>query len=380
MSASRHVGINLLSLIPRMVGGAETAALGLLGELAQQRPAGHELSLFCLDSFVREHPEVAVRFNTKVLPINGHIRPLRVLGENSWLAAEARRSKIDVMHHMGNVIPPGCGVPGVVTIYDLQPFDIPENFSRVKTFYLRSVAPRSANRARAVITPSNFARNSVIDRFGIPPERVRIIHLGVEEPTSQMSIAEVRERYGIRGRWFVFNAVTSRHKNHEMLLRAFAKVAEKEPDVILVLTGGQGRAEETVRRDIESLGLSKRVLRPGRVPRPDLIGILRGAVALTFPSCYEGFGLPVVEAMSLGTPVLAADATALPEIVGDGGRLIDPTDVDAWAGAMLGLLDDEQERQQLIRMGLGRAQSFSWAAAAEQTFRVYRDVLGDVAS
>ncbi|WP_206779426.1 glycosyltransferase family 1 protein, partial [Frankia sp. EI5c] len=180
-------------------------------------------------------------------------------------------------------------------------------------------------------------------------------------------------------RWFVYSAVTTAHKNHGVLLRAFARVAEKEPDVMLVLTGGQATTEQEVRREIADLGLSDRVVRTGRIPRPDVIGILRGAVALTFPSRYEGFGLPVIEAMSLGTPVLAADATALPEIVGAAGRLVDPTDVEAWAEGMLALLDDDHERQHLIRAGLGRAQSFTWAATAAQTMRVYREALGAAA-
>ncbi|WP_154677102.1 glycosyltransferase family 4 protein [Parafrankia discariae] len=375
MAAVRRIGFNLLSVIPRMVGGAETAAVELLDELANQRPGDLEYVLFCLDGFPREHPDIVSRFDVRTLPVSGRARSLRVLAENSWLAAQARRSGIDLLHHLGNVLPPVPGVPGVVTVYDLQPFDLPGNFSRIKTAYLRAVAPGSARRARLVITPSEFARRSVIDRFGVDPARVRTVPLGAGAAGPGVPAAEAGRRYGLPGRWFAFNAVTAPHKNHATLLRAFAQVAEKEPEVSLVLTGGPAQTEDAVRGDIDRLGLAGRVVRTGRIPRADMIGILRGAVALTFPSRYEGFGLPVLEAMNLGTPVLAANATALPEVVGAGGRLLEPMDVDAWAQAMLELLGDDVARTRLIDAGRRRAAELSWATAAERTVEVYRDAL-----
>ena len=128
----------------------------------------------------------------------------------------------------------------------------------------------------------------------------------------------MQARYGLPRRWFVYPAVTWPHKNHELLIRAFATVAAQEHDVVLVLTGGEAQSEDQVRAQIAGTGLRGRAAH-GAHPRNDMLAIVRGAVALTFPSRYEGFGLPVLEAMSLGTPVLAGDAAALPEVVGDGG-------------------------------------------------------------
>jgi alpha-1,3-rhamnosyl/mannosyltransferase len=150
--------------------------------------------------------------------------------------------------------------------------------------------------------------------------------------------------------------------------------------VTLVLTGGEAQEEENVAELIDRLGLRGRIMRTGRIPRDDLLAILRGAVALTFPSRYEGFGLPVLEAMSLGTPVVAADTTALPEVVGDGGRLISPDDPEAWSDAMLELLADEPARAALAEAGRSRAAEFSWKATALQTIQVYRDALAGKAT
>jgi alpha-1,3-rhamnosyl/mannosyltransferase len=165
------------------------------------------------------------------------------------------------------------------------------------------------------------------------------------------------------------------HKNHAMLVRAFAKVAAKEHDVTLVLTGGEAQEEKPLAELVTHLGLGHRVLRTGRIPRRDLLAVVRGATALTFPSRYEGFGLPVLEAMSLGTPVIAAHTTALPEVVGDAGMLLSPDDHDAWAGAMQRLLDDEDERNRLAEAGRSHVEQFSWKSTAAKTIQVYRDAL-----
>jgi alpha-1,3-rhamnosyl/mannosyltransferase len=142
-----------------------------------------------------------------------------------------------------------------------------------------------------------------------------------------------------------------------------------------VLTGGEAQSEDRIRALIAGTGLRGRVRRTGRIARDDMLAIVRGAVALTFPSRYEGFGLPALEAMSLGTPVLAGNAASLPEVVDDAGRLIDPDDADAWGEAMLRLLHDGDERERLIAAGQARAAAFSWATTAGDTLAAYRDAV-----
>jgi alpha-1,3-rhamnosyl/mannosyltransferase len=370
-----RVGCNLLWLVPGRVGGSEEATVALLRQIAEQRPEDMEFVVYALDDFGAAYPDVVKLFPTRLAALTGRLKPLRVAAENSWLASETRKEGLDLVHHMNAVLPLVRRAPGVVTVHDLQPFDMPQNFHPVKRRYVQGSVPRSVRRAELVITPSEFVRQGIIDRFGVEPAKVRATLWGVDAPRSDLTVGEVQSRYGLSRRWFVLNAMTWPHKNHQMLVRAFAKVAHTEPDVTLVLTGGPAQEEKSVAELVTHLGLGNRVLRTGRIPRRDLLAVVRGATALTFPSRYEGFGLPVLEAMSLGTPVISSDAASLPEVVGDAGILLDPDDHDAWATAMLRLLSDDDERARLAEAGRSRVEQFSWKTTAAQTIQVYRDAL-----
>jgi alpha-1,3-rhamnosyl/mannosyltransferase len=375
-----RVGCNLLWLVPGRVGGSEEATVALLRNIAEQKPEDLDYVVFALNDFAAAYPDVAKLFPTRLAALTGRLKPLRVAAENTWLAGETARERLDLVHHMNAVMPANRKAPGVITVHDLQPFDMPENFHPVKRRYVHAGVPRSIRRAEKVVVPSEFVRQGIIDRFGTDPGKVVTTLWGVDAPRTDMTVAQVQGRYGLSPRWFVLNAVTWPHKNHATLVRAFAKVAAAQHDVTLVLTGGEAQEEENVADLIDRLGLRDRILRTGRIPRDDLLAILRGAVALTFPSRYEGFGLPVLEAMSLGTPVLAADTTALPEVVGGAGRLLSPDDPEAWADAMLELLADEPARAALAEAGRSRAAEFSWKATALQTIQVYRDALAGKAT
>jgi glycosyltransferase involved in cell wall biosynthesis len=372
-----RVGCNLLWLVPGTVGGSETAIVSLLREIGDHQPEDVELSLYVLDAFAATYPDLVDRVPTRTVPLTGRLKPLRVAAENTWLASQARRDALDLVHHLHGVLPLIGHSPGVLTIHDLQPFDMPDNFHPVKRAYMQRSIPRSVRKARVVITPSQFVRRGVIDRFDVAPDRVRAVAWGVDAPSAAVTVGEVQARYGLPRRWFVNNAVTWPHKNHDMLIRAFATVAAQEHDVMLVLTGGGAQAEQQIRAQIDRGGLRGRVRRTGRIRREDMLAIVRGAVALTFPSRYEGFGLPVLEAMSLGTPVLAGDAASLPEVIDRAGKLLDPDDANAWADAMLELLHDGDERERLTAAGLQRARAFSWAAAARDTLAAYRHAVAD---
>ena len=372
-----RVGCNLLWLVPGSVGGSETAIVSLLREIGDHQPEDVELSLYVLDAFAGTYPDLVERFPTRPVPLTGRLKPLRVAAENTWLASQAHRDGLDLVHHMNAVLPAVRRTAGIVTVHDLQPFDMPDNFHPVKRAYVQRSVPRSVRKSRLVLTPSEFVRGAIIDRFGVPPERVRATLWGVDPPSTDVAVGQVQARYGLPRRWFVYPAVTWPHKNHELLIRAFATVAAQEHDVVLVLTGGEAQSEDRVRAQIAGTGLRGRVRRTGLIPRRDMLAIVRGAVALTFPSRYEGFGLPVLEAMSLGTPVLAGDAAALPEVVGDAARLIATDDADAWGAAMLDLLQDGDERERLIAAGHQRVGAFSWATTARETLAAYRDAVAD---
>lgn len=365
------VGCNLLWLVPGMVGGTETATVSVLRQMAAEPPDGIEVSLYGLEPFGSAYPDVVESFPTRLVPLTGRFRPLRVVAENSWLA-RVTRDGLDLVHHMGGVLPMVRGVPGVVTVHDLQPFDMPENFEPAKRAYLQRSIPRSVRQAAGVVVPSEFVRRGIVDRFGVAPERVHLAGWGVEPPSSEVSVAQVQARYGLPRRWFVYPSFTWNHKNHALLLRAFAALVAREHDVTLVLTGGEGPAEQEVVDEITRLGLRSRVRRTGLIPRRDVMAIVRGALAMVFPSRYEGFGLPVLEAMSVGTPVLSSDAGALPEVAGGAAQVLPVHDAAAWTAAMNRMLEDGAERLRLAEAGRARAAGYTWARTAAQIVSAYR--------
>lgn len=371
MSTAR-VGVNLLWLVPGVVGGSEESTLATLRAIRGLAPADLDVHLFVLQPFVRAHPDVASAFTTSVLPLSGRSRAVRVGGESSWLAARARR--LDLVHHAGGTAPPVPSAPYVLTIHDLQPMERRATHGTLKRAYLSAVVPRSVRAARAVVVPSEFVRRTLLSRLDADPARVVVVPHGVET-TPATGTEALAERYGIDGPVVLYPAITYPHKNHAVLLDAFALVLRSTPDALLVLTGGRGGAEEEVRVRIDRLGLEDRVRRTGRIPAADLAGLYGMASVVAVPSRYEGFGLPAVEAMAYGTPVVAADATALPEVVGDAGIVVDPDDVAGWADALGRVLSDPEERRRLAAAGRDRAGRYTWEANATAVLDVYRGAL-----
>jgi alpha-1,3-rhamnosyl/mannosyltransferase len=259
----------------------------------------------------------------------------------------------------------------MVTIHDVQPLLMPGNFSPMKHAYLRWRLPASARRSRLVVTLTEHARSTVIDLLGARPERVVVVPPGFTLSRSEEPVGDPAVAYALDRPFFLFPAITYPHKNHRAVLDAFARVAQ-DHDVLLVLTGGEAQEEGAVREAVAELGIADRVRRVGRVPRGDLDWMLRHAVALTFPSRFEGFGLPVLEAMGNGCPVIAAAATALPEVVGPAGTLVEPDDVGSWAAAMTELLVDEDRRRWFIEAGFARTAEFRWGQAVDASLEAYR--------
>jgi glycosyltransferase involved in cell wall biosynthesis len=364
-----RVGVNLLYLKPGRVGGTEEYVTRLIHALEAHAADDVELTLFVNRRFSAAHPDIAAAHETVVAPISGDSPPVRIAIESSWLARETSRRPLDLVHHVANTIPQVRTRPAVVTLHDVQPLVRPQDFGRVKGTYLRTRLGPTVRRARTITTPTEYVRRLVIERLGVAEDRVVVVP--APAPDVDQSTAPVA-RSAPEGPFFLYPAITHRHKNHVTLLRAFAPVAADRPDVTLVLTGGRGEREDVVVAEIGRLGLDKRVRRPGRVGRVELNGLLRQAVALTFPSEHEGYGLPVTEAMALGCAVIASDTTALPEVVGGAGLLVPPHDVVGWTAAMTRLLDDEPEREALVAAGRERVRSLTPGESARRLVAAYR--------
>jgi glycosyltransferase involved in cell wall biosynthesis len=379
VTAPVQVGVNLLWMVPGEVGGSEEYTVRLLQALATHGHPGTELTVFVNRRTPVAHPELVAAHRAVVAPVSGGSRPFRVAAESTWLAVESRRRRLDVVHHAGGTMPPVRTVPGMVTIHDLQPLSHPERFGYLKRRYIALAAPRSLRSARLVLALSSFTADDVVERCGIDPARVRLVPAGVDDAgpdPAPARIAEVEARYGLAGRRVVlYPAITYAHKNHETLVRATASVVARHPDVVLVLTGGAGPTEELVAAAVTARGLTDHVRRAGRIPAADLDVLYRLAAVTAFPSAYEGFGLPVLEAMARGCPVVVADAGALPSVAGGAAEVVAAYDAPAWSDALLAVLDHPGHAAHLAAAGRRRAAEFRWSAAAGALHTAYLDAV-----
>lgn len=379
-SGSRRVGrtrvlVNLTWLVPGVVGGSEESVTDALRAMHDDDPDDIEVRLAVLSTFAAAHPDLAASFECSVLGLDGSSKPRRVLAEQTWLAAAARRYGADVVHHAGGVVPLVHPGEVVLTIQDLQPLDLPGNFSMMKRGYIAAMVGRSARAARVVCVPSRFTRSRVVELLRVPPERVRVVPWFPRPPARDAGHLEPSPgdlEVVPEGPFLLYPAITYPHKNHAVLLEAFAEVASAVPDATLVLAGGEASEEAAVRERIGRTDLRGRVRRTGRVPAAVLEQLYSRAAGVVVPSRYEGFGLPALEAMVRDVPVVVSSAGSLPEVA-RAEDLVDPDDVTGWAEAMqcvLGL--SEPERAGRAHAGRDRAAAFSAGTTASGLLDAYR--------
>ena len=362
---SPTIAVNLLWCVPGDVGGSEEYLVRQLLGLADEAAALAERCELCVvDGFAAAHPDLAERYRLRTAPFDGSSRARRILGETRWLRQITGAAALT--HHGGGTAPIGGHRPYVLTIHDLQYRAFPQNFSALKRVYFAVMMRRSARRARRIATPSEFVKRTVIEAFGVDPDVVDVVPHGVEPLTAITPAAELRRRYDLGdGPIVVYPAVTNPHKNHLLLVELLRGPWATEE--VTVVSCGQAAAAESVL----AAAPAGRVRRLGRVPAADRNGLVQMAAALVFPSLYEGFGAPLIEAMTLGTPILCSDAAAIPEVVGDAAVVRPPT-VEAWAD---GLDEVARRADELIAAGHRRAARFTAAISGRALAEVYRKAL-----
>ena len=358
-----RVAANLSWLVPGRVGGSEEYATRLLRSVIRVGPPDVELRIVGSRALRDAHPELAaVRFDAIGGPMR--VRPYRAVVESTGVYRATRRA--EVVHHFGGRVPARHQGNEVVTIHDLQPLHHPENFSALKRRYLQWALPRSVAAARAVLVPSEWVAATVVDELDADPHKVIPVPSTWDDEVSvDLSLADSLGA----GPVVVYPAVSHPHKNHVLLLDAVDRLVDAWPDLTLVLTGGRGSAEGAVTGRVARARV--RVVRPGRVPAPVMRGLMARADVVAFPSAYEGFGLPVLEAMQGATPVVAADRTALPEVLGDAGRLVADMTPEAWAAALGETLGGAGPDPSI---GVARAARYSPETAAERLIEVWRSI------
>ena len=388
-----RIGVNLLPLRPRVMGGAETYLRDLLTEILAT--GEHDVLLVtgdvpaeaalpegarCRQLRLASRARRPVPARASVRGVLARARRFTGRGDDAALVDTIRRERVDLWFcPFSDLRPRAPGVPSVVTVHDLQHEFYPEFFSSRELRHRRRYAPTSCVAADHVIAVSEFTRGTVIDRFEVDPARVTTIWEAagrdVDWTGGATRVAEVRRRYGLPPRYAFYPANAWPHKNHERLLQALALCRGRGVrDLGLVLTGesavSPGRPDELV----GSLGLREVVQILGYVPRQDLPALYAGAVCLVHPSLFEGFGIPLVEAMQVGCPILAAEGTALAEVAGDAALLFDPRNPEAIARALERVAGDAGCAEELARRARARATLFSATVMAGRTLELFERV------
>ncbi len=283
---------------------------------------------------------------------------------------------LDLFHSPDFVLPPTSGnIPTLLTVHDLSFLHYPATFPDALVDYLNRVVPWSVNRATHILADSAATKEDLMSLWHVPAEKVTVLYSGVNEQFKPLQdnkkIMAVRQKYGLDLQPYVLAVGTVQpRKNYQMLIRAFRPTAMHLPHN-LAFVGGKGWLDGGMKSEVEAQDLKKRVRFTGFVADEDLPALYCGASLLAFPSLYEGFGLPVLEAMACGLPCIISDASSLPEVGGDAAILIPPTNEAMWAEAILDLLTDEKKQAQMVEAGLKQARAFSWIKAARELVQVY---------
>lgn len=368
-----HIGIDAHAIGARQ-GGNETYIRNLISALADLDHENRYTLYFSTAQAAASWHHRHANFAVRLLP-----PPTPLVRVPVALAYELRRRPVDVLH-VQYTAPPFCPAPIVTTIHDLAFEHLPETFTRRGKTQLRLTVRRTARRAEHILTVSEYSRQDIIKTYRLPPDKVTVTHNGCEAQFtpigSEQEAGAIKRKFGISKDYLLAVGSLQPRKNLVRLLHAYAKLRAQQPDfqLQLVLVGRQLWLYQEILREIKQQNFAADVIVTDYVSDEDLPALYRSAVALVYPSLFEGFGLPPLEAMACGTPVIASDTSSLPEVVGQAALLVDPYDEAAIVQAIWQIARDAFLRQRLQQAGLAQAKQFTWRAAAEKTLAVYRAI------
>jgi glycosyltransferase involved in cell wall biosynthesis len=372
-----RVALNLVFLVPGEVGGMETYARELIPRLAALEGIEPVCLVNCEAAGAGGGPWGAA-CPMEVVPVHARSRVQWVRGEQQHVPRIAARLGADLVHSLASTAPLWGRVPRVTTIHDLNYLMVPEAHFGLRGLGMRVLVPAAARRSRRIIVDAASTRADLREHLGVPEGKVDVVPLAAEPPAGVVPEPEaaLRERLGLGDRRVALSPGAKRpHKNLAAVLDALARIPASERPV-LVVSGYRTPYEDELRARAAALGLAGDVRFPEWLDAAALEGLYACADLVVLPSRYEGFGLPVLEAMQRGVPVVTSDRASLPEVAGDAALLADPDDPAAIAAAIRRLLGDGALRERLVSAGRAQAATFTWDRTAQLTAASYRRALG----
>lgn len=381
------IGLNAITFVPGGIGGMETYFRNLVDRV-QRLDSYDSFTIICDKKFAGEFPIFSeqVRFRHVNYAKHSFKWLARGILRNTLnldiLAGEMKGLDLDLIHHPFTVLTPlGTGVPSVLTFWDMQHEFFPEFFNPVELRKQRRLYRASAEEATRIIVSADFTRQCLVERYGIPADKVEVIYTGYGPEFRVIDDAAILDEmcrtYDLERPFLFYPAATWPHKNHKTLLAAISILKEEHRfDGVLVLTGIPMQSHGEIMAEIERQGLSGDVKVLGYLPYGVLPALYNLARALVFPSLFEGFGIPLVEAMACGCPVVCSEVTSLPEVAGDAGVMFDPRSPQDMADKIWSVWSDDALRREMRGRGLERAGLFNWDETARKTLEVYQRAAG----
>lgn len=373
-----HIGLNLIFLVPGETGGMEVAAREVIPALVEAAPEVRFTAFINREAAAAKDGPWGELLPSVTVPVHARNRVQWVRGEQLLLPRLAARAGVDLVHSLASTAP-ACGrFRRVVTVHDLIYARFPEAHAGIRDVGMRMLVPLAVRRSDRVIVDSHSTQSDLVELLGASAQRIDVVPLGIGTVARDMPLPEreLRERLGLGERVVALSLSAKRpHKNLLALIGALALIPpERRP--LLVLPGYPTEHEAALRERARTAGVQQDVRFLDWLSGEEFEGLWRVARAFVYPSLYEGFGLPVLEAMARGVPVACSNASSLPEVVGQAALMFDPRQEHAIAAALERLLGDPVEAERLSALGLARAREFTWERTARATLASYERALG----
>ena len=369
------IALNLLYLIPGVVGGTETYARSLITALGRL-DEDHEFTVYVNRESADLDITPGANFTRVVCPVIAMQRAYRYGWEQGVLPLQLRKANPDLVHSLGYVGPIASNKPQVVSVHDVNYLGHSGRRTPVGRRAFQFFVEKTVKRAGHVITISKFSKGEIMTHLGVPDDKVSVIYCAAREATPTDSVAAADESEVVKNApqpFMVAFSSLSAHKNIARLIEAFAKISSSVPHS-LVLIGHMPEKSAEIRSALQKAG-DNRIHFTGFIPDEQVDALMKRASLFVFPSLYEGFGLPILDAQQAGIPIACSNVAALPEVAGDGAILFDPLSVDDMSQKLMRALLDADLREKLVRNGHENAATFSWDKAARETTQIYRKVV-----